>query len=72
MTSYTIRSLRMILGTYEGATAQDALDAMACDAGYADHTAQCDVTGDDEDDWTESFAAFVRGTGKLLVESVQS
>lgn len=39
MTSYTIENTvsGMILGTYEGATEAEALDAMARDAGYADY-----------------------------------
>lgn len=48
------------LGIYVGATAADALDAMARDAGYADHAAASEVAGDDDLIVTE-----VAGSGDL-------
>lgn len=71
MMTYTIHSQSTTLGTYEGETASAALDAMARDAGYASHAAQCEVTGDDPSDWTESRRAFGRGSIALLVEIVE-
>ena len=68
MTTWKISSQNITLGIYEAATAQDALDAMARDAGYASHAASCAVTGADPSDWTASRRAFNGGTIALLVE----
>lgn len=38
------------LGTYEATTREDALDAMARDAGYESFVASCEVTGEDGSD----------------------
>lgn len=35
------------LGTYEGETADEALDTMAREAGYESHAAACEAVGDD-------------------------
>lgn len=45
MTSWEIenRTSGVVLGVYEGETEQDALRALARDAGYADHEAACAV-----------------------------
>lgn len=37
----------LVLGRYDGETEQDALDAMARDAGYADHEDACSQSQDD-------------------------
>lgn len=44
------RASGVVLGTYAGATAEEALDALARDAGYADHAAACAATGGDGSD----------------------
>lgn len=47
MTSYTItnRISGLCLGTYEGATPQEAIEVMRRDAGYADSQAAADALG---------------------------
>ena len=68
MTTYHIESSAgQYLGDYPGHTPLDALDALARDAGYADHAASCAVTGDDPDSWTSSRMAFRSGDLSLLV-----
>jgi len=50
MTRYLIENpiSGTVFGVYEGNTAADALDAMARDAGYADHAEACSVAGTDD------------------------
>lgn len=36
-----------LMGTFPGATPEEAIDAMARDAGYASHAEACKVTGED-------------------------
>ena len=45
MALYRIENTRsgVVLGEYEGDTAENALDTMARDAGYADYAACCEV-----------------------------
>ncbi len=37
------------MGIFDGETEEDALDAMARDAGYADYAEACEVTGQDQE-----------------------
>lgn len=68
MTTWTITSSAGAeLGTYEGDTAEAALDAMARDAGYKSHADACEVTGSGTDDWTSDRFAFRGGSIGLLV-----
>ncbi len=43
------RNSGLVLGTYEGDTKQDALDAMARDAGYADYASIPAEAGTEDD-----------------------
>ena len=68
MSTYQITSFAGVdLGTYDAPGPRSALDAMATEAGYADHAASCAATGSDPADWTSSPAAFARGDYALLV-----
>ena len=49
---YTIRRQGMILGTYEGKTEADALDALAQDEGYVDFDECCMKMGLVRDNYT--------------------
>lgn len=60
------------LGTYLGATAEEALDALARDAGYTSHADACAATGEAPDDWTSDAFTFRRGSVGLLVQQVAS
>ena len=52
MTTYRIVSSAGIdLGTFDAATPEAALDALAVEAGYRSHNDACDVTGDDPAAW---------------------
>lgn len=59
-----------ILGTFEAATAEEALDKLAQGAGYNSRRHACDVTGEKFGDWTEHGWMFRRGGFALLVEEV--
>jgi hypothetical protein len=47
MSSYTISANGYDFGTYEGATAEDARNAYAKDAGYKDYADLCETIGTD-------------------------
>lgn len=68
MNTYGISSAAGIdLGTYPGETPLDALDALAREAGYTCHAAECVAIGSRGDDWTTDLGAFTRGGISLYV-----
>jgi chemotaxis receptor (MCP) glutamine deamidase CheD len=69
MMTYSIQSnAGVILGTYAGSCASDALDTLARAAGYLHYIEMCRVAGDG--DWTTSPARFARGDIALLLTEV--
>lgn len=70
--AYKITSVSGVeMGDYAGESPEAALDALARDAGYDNHAAQCEVTGADPSDWTTSARAFDRGTVALFVQLIE-
>ena len=73
MKSFQITSSAGVdLGTYPGAEPIDALNALARDAGYADHVAACEKTGAHPADWTDTPSTFRRMPVALLVAEVDA
>jgi hypothetical protein len=71
MMTYSIQSSAgVILGTYAGSCASDALDTLARATGYLDHTEMCRVLGACEHDWTTSPVRFASGTIAPLIAEV--
>ena len=60
----------VVLGAYAAANAEEALDALARDAGYPSHTEACAATGEAPDDWTSDLGSFRREPIALLVQLV--
>lgn len=56
MKTYTITNTKsgVILGTYEADTEQDALEAMAHDAGYKTYAEACEVAPDSDIEVSEA------------------
>ena len=44
----TVKSSGVILGDYDGTTADEAVEAMARDAGYSSYRAMCSITDPDD------------------------
>lgn len=55
------------LGTFEAESPEDALDALAREAGCESHEAVCHLLGTDPNDWTTSVSRFQEGNAALLV-----
>ena len=73
MATYRIQSSSGVdFGKHEGDSPLGALDAMARDAGYADHRAACIATNADWNAWTTDPYRFRRGDIALLVTEVES
>lgn len=67
-----VSSAGVDMGVFAGATAEEALDAMARDAGCESYADACRITGRSPRDWTTSVFAFHGGAAGLLVSEVQS
>lgn len=73
MRQFNITSFAGIdLGTWPGATPIAALNAMAVDAGYADHRMSCAINDEPWSNWTVDHHVFKGGTKRLLLVEVIS
>lgn len=68
MNHYQIISRQGVdMGTFEAETPEDALEALAREAGYESHEAVCHLLDADPTDWTTSVSRFQEGNVSLLV-----
>ena len=64
---HIVSSAGVMFGCYEGDSPRAALDALAREAGYADHAEACQVAGEDPNDWTTSMQEFQAGSILFLI-----